>query len=150
MKLTAIDDLILAVVAAVDAAVDYPVFDGPPTPKNPKSDRYVVIGAEELNDQSDPTDSAAMHQEWKGLGQAAHDEELAIRCVAYGRARSVKLARAIALGVVGDVHDHLGKHPTPETYGALIDVTAVRAHNVTGGALVHVRFTISAKANHTS
>jgi hypothetical protein len=150
-KVTAIDDVILAVVAALKAAVTYPVFDGPPSKLPDRGvDRFVAIGADDINDQTKPANSAKMQQQWYGLGQVARLEDLQIDCVAVGRAKSIASARSIANVVVKDVGTNLGKHLTAETYGAMVgDVGEVRSHNTTGGAVVQILFTITASARLT-
>ena len=62
-------------------------------------------------------------------------------------AAAVALARAAANAVVQDAFDHLGTHPTSETYNALVSaITSVRSRNTSGGAVVYIQFTISATA----
>src|SRR5258708_4820340 len=105
MKVTAVGDVIVALVAAVTAATSYPVFDGPFTKRPSRiTTDYVVIGAEEAyNDEGvNPIISGSMSQVWKGLGQVARDETLQIPCVAVGIAvkGTVAQARAQALSVV--------------------------------------------------
>jgi hypothetical protein len=149
MKVTAIDEVTLAVVTAIRAGVTYPVFDGPPSklPSGPKQYKWLAIGVDVLNDQSGPATAAVMDQVWSGLGEPSRAEEMHIHCVAVGRADSIANARALAMAVIQDVGTYLPKHPTPESYNALISaVSAVRPHNMAGGALVHVEFTISASA----
>lgn len=141
-----------AVVLAIDAAVAYPVFDGPPA-RNPSRSivRYVTIGAaEDTDNQANPTVSAQMSATYTGLGQVAREERLELHCVATGKAKTIALARPIALAVVADVGAALPKSPTPETYGAQISsILAVRSHNISGGAIVQVQFIISATARLT-
>lgn len=155
MKATAINDVILAVVESLSAAVSYPVFDGPPADyPNRKIDQYVSIGAENIDDQTDPTHSAQMDAEWKGLGQKLREESLSINCVAVAksakeprRGGTIAEARAIAMQVMQDVQDHLPLTPSAETYNAQVSaISAVRSHNITGGAIVQIQFTISATA----
>lgn len=152
MKVTAVDDVIVALVAAVSGATSYPVFDGPFTKRPDRSKTaYVVIGAEEpYNDEAiNPINSGSMSQVWKGLGQVARDETLQVPCVAVGVAvkGTVAQARALALAVVQAVFDNLSLHPTSTTYGALVDgITAIESRNMAGGAEVQVKFTISAYA----
>jgi hypothetical protein len=149
MKITAINDVTLAIVAAIDAGVAYPVFDGPPSklPSGTGQYQWLVIGADVLDDQSGPATASVMDQEWSSLGEVSRAEEMRIHCVAVGRANSIANARALAMTVIQDVGTFLPRHPTQETYNALIStVSAVRPHNVAGGALVHIEFTISASA----
>lgn len=150
-KVTAIDDVIVAVVAALKAAVAYPVYDGPPSKLPTRgADRFVAIGADDINDQTQPAKSAEMSQQWYGLGQVARLEDLHIDCVAVGRAKSIADARLIAMAVVEDIGMNLGKHLTPETFGAMVgEVSAVRSHNVAGGAIVQIQFVITASARLT-
>jgi hypothetical protein len=146
MKITTIDEAIIAIVAAMKAAVTYTVTDGPPS-KLPRDNRFLAIGAEQLDDQAEPTTAATGEQEFYGLGEVSRLEQIRINCVASGRARSVADARSLAMSVVSDVGTHLPRNPTAETYSALIgSVTAVRHHNLPGGALVHIEFTITATA----
>lgn len=152
MKLTAIDDVIVALVAAVDAATSYPVFDGPFTKRPSRiTTSYIVIGAEEAYNDEDvnPINSASMSQVWKGLGQKSRDETLQIPCVAVGIAvkGTVAQARGAGLGVVQDVFDNLNPKPTSATYNALVEgITAIESRNLSGGAEVQVKFIISANA----
>ena len=151
--ITSIDDLIVAIVAAVEAAVTYPVYDGPPTSLPARTvTQFVAIGADNLDhDETDPpAEAAIMEQEWKGLGQVARYETAHLNCVAVGRADTVASARALAKAVVTDVGQNIGIHPTVTSYNALIDqVTAVRVKPTSGGAYVHILFTISANARLT-
>ena len=151
---TSIDALLLAIVAAVDAAVTYNVYDGPPTSLPPRSaTQFVAIGCDTLEaqgEESPPSDSASMTQEWHGLGQVARYEDARINCVAVGRADTVAAARALALLVVKDVGQHIGLHPTLTTYNALVnEVISVKSKPTSGGAYVHVQFVISANARLT-
>lgn len=153
-RATAINDVILAIVAAVDAAVTYPVFDGPPTTLPNRSEtKFLVIGAEApLTDDEAPVyDAATMAQTWKGLGQARREEELRINSVAVGKSTSVAAARALAIGVLDDVAANIGLHPgNLNTFNALIsEVNTTRVRNVPGGAVVQIQFIISAHANLT-
>jgi hypothetical protein len=154
-KVTAVGDVIVTVVATVGAATSYPVFDGPFTKRPSRiAPSYICIGAEEpYNDENaNPINSGSMSQVWKGLGQKSRDETLQIPCVAVGIAvkGTVAQARATALAVVQDVFDNLNalkNSPTNETYGALVDgITSVESRNMSGGAEVTVKFTISASA----
>ncbi len=153
-KLTALDEVILAIVAAVKADVSYPVWDGPVSKRPDRSEtKILLIGAEEYTDPSEDasdTNAAKMDQEWVGLGQAAREETLEIYCVAIGRGTTVANARSLAMAVVKDVGDNIGLHPTNETYGAFISsVSAARSRNTSGGAIVQIQFVISAKARLT-
>ena len=153
MQVTAVDDVIVALVAALRAAVTYPVFDGPPSKRPGRGiDRYVVIGAENLDAGEEmPSDkSAEMAQVWTGLGQPARDEELHINCVAVGKGTSIAQARGFAKAAVQDTFNNLGLHPTSQTYNALVsDINAVRSRNVPGGAVVYIEFIVSASARLT-
>lgn len=156
MKLTAVGDVITAVAAALDAAVAYPVFDGPMTTKPGRTEfTAVAIGAENpyVDEDRNPVNSADMSQVWRGLGQVARDEALHIPCCAVGKAATVAQARALALSAGQDVFDALrglGRNPTPETYGALVsDVTSIDSRPTAGGAVVTVHFIISASARLT-
>lgn len=151
---SSIDPLLLALVAAVESAVTYPVFDGPPTALPPRTaTQFVAIGCDTLEAQdetSPPVDAASMTQEWHGLGQVARYETARVNCVAVGRADTVAEARALAMAVVKDVGQHIGLHPTLTTYNALVaEVLAVKAKPTSGGAYVHVQFVISANARLT-
>jgi hypothetical protein len=151
IKVTALDGLILAVVAAVDAAVTYPVYDGPPSKQpNRGITQYVAIFATEAEDQSQADDSAVMDQVFYGLGQVAREEHLSIKCVAGAKASTVTAARSLAMSVIQDVGAALPRNPTPETYGCLISaVDAAKPHNTAGGAVVTIQFTIYATARLT-
>jgi len=156
MDVTSIDDLIVAIVASVDAAVAYPVYDGPPTSLPARTvTQFVAIGADNLDNLGNgeidpPAEAATMTQEWKGLGQKARYETASIHCVAVGRADTVANARALAKAVITDVGGSIGIHPTNTSYNALIsDVTAVKSKPTSGGAYVHILFTISANARLT-
>ena len=149
MIVTAIDAVTLAIIAAIDAAVAYPVFDGPPSklPRGTDQYKWLAIGVDVLDDQAGPATAAVMTQVWSGLGEVSRAETMDIHCVAVGRGTSIASARALAMAVIQDVGQYLPKHPTPESYNALIStVSAVKPHNMAGGALVHIEFTISASA----
>lgn len=148
MKASLIDDISLAIWSAIKSAVAYPVFDGPPSKLPDRgSAQYLVIGAETLDDIQQMTPAADMTQEWIGLGEKARREELVIHCVAVARSRTIAGARAIGMAMIQDADSHIPLHPTPESFNALINgVTALRAANMPGGAIVHVEFTISASA----
>ena len=152
-EVTSVDDLILAIVAAVSAAVTYEVYDGPPTNLPPRTaTQFVAIGADSMDiDETDPpVESAIMNQEWKGLGQIARYETALINCIAVGRADTVKDARALAKAVVTDVGQNIGQHPTLASYNALVsEVTSIRSKPTSGGAYVHISFIISANARLT-
>lgn len=150
-KVSSIDDVILAIVTALDAAVSYPVYDGPPSnwPDRTVS-KWVSVGADDLTDQENFTISATMDQEWTGLGPGARYETIQINCVAVAKSTSIAAARSLAMSVIEDAGSNLAVHPTDETYGALVSsVAAVRSHNITGGAIVHVNFVITANARLT-
>lgn len=153
MKVSATDDVITAVVANLSANVSYNVFDGPITKLPGRAqEMFIVVGSEDpQNDEAgSPVRSADMNQTWKGLGQVARDEELHIPCCAVGKSSTVTKARKLALSVTQDVFNYMGLHPTTETYNALVsDVSAIDSRNTAGGAVVTVKFTISAKARLT-
>jgi hypothetical protein len=151
MKVTALGDVITAVVAAIGAVVTYPVSDGPFTkrPARGVTGKYLAIGAEEpyVDEDGNPLSAGSMQQTWKGLGQVARDEELQIPCCAIGKAASVSAARALAEAAMQDIFDNLGKHPTSDTYNALVsEVSGVDSRPVAGGAVVTIHFVISASA----
>ena len=148
---TAIDDVLTALVDAFTLALDYDVYDGPPTQLPPRSaTKFVAIGCDTLEGQSEespPVDAAIMTSLWKGLGQVAREEDLRINCVAVGRADTVKAARGYAMQVVKDCGQNIPLHPTNNTYNALVaEVVSVRSKPAVGGAYVHVHFIIQAKA----
>jgi hypothetical protein len=145
-KITSIDEIVVAIVAAMKAAVLYTVTDGPPS-RLPKDSKFLAVGAESLDDQSEPTTTALADQEYSGLGEVARTEQVQINCVAVGRARAIKDARSLAMSVVTDVGTYMPKKPTPETWNALIgNVNAVRSHNLPGGSIVQIQFTITTTA----
>lgn len=148
MKTTAIDDVILAIVSALSAALTYPVFDGPPSKRaDRQTDVYLIIGADDASD--DEVNSADMNAEWAGLGQASRRETLYIHCAAVGKAveGSVASARSAAINAIDDVTLHMPKSPTPETYGCQVsEVGSVKSKNAPGGSVVTVEFTIEASA----
>lgn len=150
VEVTSVDDLINAIVVSISAVVAYPVFDGPPTNLPPRTaTQFVSIGADSMDiDETDPpVESATMNQEWKGLGQVARYETALINCIAVGRADTVADARALAKAVVTDVGQNIGQHPTLASYNALVsEVTSVRSKPTSGGAYVHISFTITANA----
>ena len=152
-KVSALNDALTSVVTGMRAAVAYSVFDGPPTKRPGRTvTQYLVIGAEQLDDQANPTTAATMNQSFSGLGQIARDEHIEIHCVAVGRAIAdqITTARAAAMSIVQDVGAYLAanKHPTNELYNMLVsDVSAAQVHNTPGGAIVHIQFVISAEAN---
>jgi hypothetical protein len=136
---TAINDVIVWLVSTLDAALAYPVFDGPPT-ELPDRDqlKFVVIGAEsplETGEDAAPTNAASMSQVYKGLGGKMREEEMNINCV--------------AVGVIDNVSTNLGFHPgTLQTWNALVsDVVDTRSLNVPGGAVVQMQFVITVRAN---
>lgn len=150
---TAIHDVITWVVATLDTALAYPVFDGPPTTLPDRDQtKFVVIGAEsplETGEEAAPVDSATMSQVWKGLGAKKREEEIHINCVAVGKTITIAAARGLAVGVIDDVATNLGLHPgTLDTWNALVsDVVDTRSLNVPGGAVVQMQFTITVRAN---
>lgn len=152
---TCIDDAINAIVGTVTANVAYPVFDGPPTSLPARATtQFVVIGADTLEsideETAPPVDAASMAQTWQGLGQPARYEDARINCVAVGRADSATAARSLAMGVLKDVGQHIGQHPTTNTYNALIaEVLSVRTRPTSGGTYVHVQFVITINARLT-
>jgi len=148
LKATTINDVIPAIVTSVSDAVSYGVYDGFPRPKPGRgTTKYLVVGAESLDDDENFTMSANMQQEWRGLGAVAREETLSVNCVAVGIADSIANARSNANDILNDVKTNLAIHPTAQTYNALIDqVTGVRSKNAYGGAMVQVEFIISVKA----
>ena len=101
----------------------------------------------DVGEDDPPVESATMEQEWKGLGQVARYETAMVNCIAVGRGDTVTEARAAAKAVVTDVGQHLGQHPTIASYNALVsEVTAIRSKPTSGGAYVHMLFTIQANA----
>ena len=151
INVTAVDEVIVALVAAFDAVLPYNVYDGPPTKLPARSaSQFVAIGCDTLENQgeeSPPVDAASMVSQWKGLGQVAREEDLRINCVAVGRADTVANARLLAMAVVKDCGMNIPLHPTDNTYNALVaEVVSVRTKPATGGAYVHVHFIIQAKA----
>jgi hypothetical protein len=151
MKASVINDVIVAVVTALDSAVSYQVFDGPPSKRPVRGTaQYLVIGAEALDDEQGAESAASMEQTWQGLGEIMRMEELDILCVAVGRASSIAQARSLAMGIIEDVMTNLPRHPTNESFNCLISsVGSVKVNNTAGGAVVHVEFTISASARLT-
>src|ERR1700745_2566718 len=140
VKVTSLNDVVLAVVSALNSAnLGYPVFDGPPTQRPGRTVvKYVCIGLEELppNDQAE-VNAASMDQTWSGLGQRARTENLHIECVAVGKASTASAPRADAIAVVQDVANNLSIHPTNETYSALVSaVTGTNVRAVAGGTIV--------------
>jgi hypothetical protein len=152
VKATAVDDVITALVAALKAVVTYEVSDGPVTTRPSRTAaQLLVIGSEEpWNDEDgNPTNSAMMQQVWQSLGQRSREETMQIPCVAvgYAHAGTVATARGLALGAVQDAFTNLNPHPTDATYNALVsDVGSTESRNQAGGAVVTVKFTISASA----
>lgn len=146
---TTIDEVILAIVSTLSGALSYKVYDGVPSklPETRSVTKYLVIGAENLDNREGFTQAADMTQTWAGLGQVARDELVYIHCVAVGVSTSIAGARANAVAILDDVRNHLPTHPSTNTYNALIEqITLVRTKNAHGGALVHIEFTITAKA----
>jgi hypothetical protein len=151
---TAIDDVMTAVVATLDAALAYPVFDGPPTTLPDRDQfKFVAVGAEvplETGEDAAPTNSATMNQVWKGLGAPKREEEMNINCVAVGKsATTIASARGLAVAIINDVAANLSLHPgTLDTWNALVsDVVDTRSLNVPGGAVVQMQFVITVRAN---
>lgn len=152
MKVTSLDDVIVAVVAALKAAnLGYPVFDGPPSQRpGREATRYVCIGLEDLPANDAEANSATMDQAWAGLGEKARYENLHVECVAVGKAKSAADARSLAIAVIQDVANNLSIHPSAETFNALVSaVTAARVRDTGGGTVIVVQFTISANARLT-
>jgi hypothetical protein len=150
---TAIDDVIVWIVATLKAALSYPVFDGPPS-EMPDRDqpKFVAIGAEsplEVGEDAGPITAADMSQVYKGLGGVVREEELHINCVAVGKTSTIAEARGLAVGVIDDVSANVGFHPgTLQTWNALVsDVVDTRSMNVPGGAVVQMQFVITVRAN---
>ena len=153
MKATAIHDVLVALVAAFDAAVDYPVFDGPPSKQPDRgTTKWLIIGADEPEpgDQNEATQQGSMSAQLIGLGSKWRDEELEINCVAVGKSTSIAAARAIAVGLVEDASQNMPHWPSANSYGAHVsDINEVRVRNVSGGAIAHIHFIISAKSRLT-
>lgn len=148
-KVTALNDVIVAVVAALNAAnLGYPVFDGPPTQRPGRTiTHFACIGLEELPPQDGEVASASMDQAWYGLGEKARLENLHIECIAVGKSPTAAAARLLAVNVVQDVANNIALHPSNETYNALVSaVTSTRVGNLSGGSIVIMQFTISANA----
>jgi hypothetical protein len=151
---TALDDVILAVVSAMNDAVTYEVFDGPPTTlPNRDQVKFLVIGAEAplTDDDQPPVNAADVEIVWKGLGQARREEEMRINCVAVAKSTTAAASRALCVGIMDDVQSNLGLHPgNLSTFNALISaVNTTRVKNVMGGTVVQMQFTISVRANLT-
>lgn len=150
-----IDGVMNSVIAAITAAVAYPVYDGPPTSLPARTvTQFVAIGADNLDssvtETEVPTDSANMTQDWHGLGQVARYEEVRINCVAVGRGDTVTSARSLAMLVIEDVGKNIALHPTATSYNALVSqVVAVKSKPTSGGAFVHVQFVITASTRLT-
>lgn len=150
---TAINDVILWIVSTLEAALSYPVFDGPPTALPDRDEmKFVVIGAEsplETGEDAGPVNAADMGQVYKGLGAKMREEEMHINCVAVGKTTTIAAARGLAVGVIDNVSTNLGFHPgTLDTWNALVsDVVDTRSLNVPGGAVVQMQFVITVRAN---
>jgi len=150
---TAIDDVIVWLVSTLDAALTYPVFDGPPTSLPDRDQlKFVAIGAEtplETGEEATPVNAATMSQVYKGLGGKIREEEMNINCVAVGKTTTIAAARGLAVGVIDNVSTNLGFHPgTLQTWNALVsDVVDTRSLNVPGGAVVQMQFVITVRAN---
>jgi hypothetical protein len=140
--ITEIDEVIKAVVLALNGVITDTVFDGMPS-SEPSNITYVVIGG-----TLDPNeDIATMTQEWVGLGYKTRREEMDIQCLAVGRASRIPEARAAAVNVIKDVGTNLPANPTAKTYNTLIsEVGRMQAANSQAGATVHVQFTIHSRA----
>jgi hypothetical protein len=150
---TAIDNVIPWIVSTLNAALAYPVFDGPPSslPDNAET-RFAAIGAEsplETGEEATPVNAATMSQVWKGLGAKRREEEMIINCVAVGKSTTIAAARTLATSVINDVAVNLTLHPgTLDTWNALVsDVMDTRSLNVSGGAVVQMQFAITVRAN---
>jgi hypothetical protein len=150
---TAIDDVIVWIVATLTAALSYPVFDGPPT-SMPDRDQFqfVAIGAEsplETGEEAPPVNAANMSQVYKGLGGRIREEDMNINCVAVGKSTTIAAARGLAVSVINNVATNIGFHPgTLDTWNALVsDVVDTRSLNVPGGAVVQMQFVITVRAN---
>ena len=142
MDVTEIDNLITAIVTALDGILAYPVFDGKPS-DTPSDLTYVVVGG-----TLDPNeDIANMNQDWGALGRKKRDEELEIECLAVGRAARIPEARHACIDVIEAVGALLPTNPTPLTYNTLItEVSRMQAATSQAGATVHAQFTIYSKA----
>ena len=129
--------------------MSYKVYDGIPSklPETRVVTKYLVIGAENLDDRENFTSAANMEQTWAGLGQVARDETVFINSIAVGVSTSIAGARANAKAVLDDVRNHLSTHLSTNTYNAMIEqVTSVKSKNAHGGAIVQMEFIITAKA----
>lgn len=150
---TAIDDVIVWIVSTLDAALTYPVFDGPPTSMPDRDQmKFVAIGAEtplETGEEAAPINAADMNQVHKGLGGKIREEEMRINCVAVGKNTTIATARSLAVSVIDNVSANIGFHPgTLDTWNALVsDVVDTRSLNVPGGAVVQMQFVITVRAN---
>ena len=142
MDVTEIDNLITALVTALDAAMTITVFDGKPS-HTPSDLTYVVVGG-----TLDPNeDIANMNQDWGALGRKKRDEELEIQCLAVGRAARIPEARHLCIDVIEAVGAALPTNPTQLTYNTLIsEVSRMQAADSQAGATVHAQFTIYSKA----
>lgn len=150
-KISALDDLVVVLVSTLDAALAYPVSDGPPSKQAARgSTQYLAVFATDAESQDQADDAATMEQTFSGLGQVSREEHIEIKCVAGGRASTIAQARSRAMSVVQDVGANIPKHPTNETYGVFVShVDSAKPHNLSGGAVVTVQFTISATARLT-
>lgn len=149
-KATAIDEVILAVVSALDAALAYRVLDGSPIVNPevgtgwPSDHQFIVVGGN-LTDPEAPF--ADMDSEYTGLGTRIRTEELRIYCAAVGRAHDVKDARALAVAAVNDVGQYLAAKPTAATYNAIVsNVNNARIASRHKGTSIQIEFTITCKA----
>src|ERR1700755_2357687 len=117
-KVTALGETIAAVFTALDTAISYPVYLGPPS-KQPgrTANKYLSVFATEAEDQSQADDAAIMNQTWSGLGQVAREETIDIKCVAGAKASTVAAALTLAVSILTDVGMALPNKPTSETYG---------------------------------
>lgn len=156
VKATALDDVIVAVVAALNgASLSYPVYDGPTVGRPGRSiNKYVCIGLEDIPAEDGEATIGAMDQTWYGLGQKAKNENISIDCISVGKATSAASARSLAIAAVQDVSDSLvalrSNSNTLETYNALVSaVSAARVRATSGGFVVIAQFTISAQARLT-
>lgn len=140
-------DVVVATVAALDAALACDVFDGPPTSGDQLSS-FVAIGHDP--DSDEPT-AGDVEQEWHDLGAAATREEHGrIRCYVSAWAGDLDLptVRATALTILDTIQTTLRANPTLSLTGTrapVIEVEdiALRQGFTQSGTRVDVPFTIA-------
>jgi len=147
---TAIDGVITAIVAALDTALDIPVYDGATNLNNlPSTTSYVIIGGSEPDTTVTDDEMAEMEQQWHGLGAKTRLEDIMIHCVAVGRATdsSASTARGMALAIIESVAANLPQQPNDVSHNAILDqVKRLERGYAQSGAVVRAYFTISVKA----